>query len=764
MNPTSLPEHFCLSVFAHTARLFAQIAQPLPAIAKSSSLASPSRDTAAEFENIVRSRGSSLPNLTSSPTLRAPEGSRASSPDGERSELLRELKRENEEISRLKQQLESTKQSTSTPMTKSTQQAAPVVTTPPPVQETRSTESEKGGGFSALNLLGIVGVGALGGYLTIVRKQADETETTLQGRLASERASVGSLRSQLEQVKAAVEHEKGLREALKREAAAASSDAARKLQLEKDAGEALAREKAMTERYLEAEKALTEAIRKESAATAEALEAEKAAKFAADAEARELQRMLNETNIALENERDLAKRIGIDAAKVKADFAAALDQQKALADQKASLEKSLASESERGDNLQATKDSLQAQLAAAEKESAKQAELVRNLSHNNNNLQSGLNDLKMQAARMADAAQTAAEKAASELEAAQNAYAQLQGELDGERNCVATLESELTATREQLHSRNEEARRLDAELQDSASMVAALRQEVAELSQLAVTTEEALMRESEAVGAAKQDAAQVRSDLASVQKELAEVHQSLSAERADRAEIAAALEELKAAYANVQDRMESEQNSVMSLQREMNDLRRIMSDVESTNASLSQEINKVQEDAASHVQAALGEAENAKNVASAERAAREDAVAAVAKLESIINMVRDEMVEAQVAADKAKAALEAEKCARVEAEESVVRLRTELDVIAEAEAAARSAAEGQLAQLKSEFESAREKLDLLQATKPKRTRTKSATPADVSTNGDNDGVKAAPKPRRTRAKKDVEAEIPVANE
>lgn len=48
------------------------------------------------------------------------------------------------------------------------------------------------------------------------------------------------------------------------------------------------------ERSLAAEQKLTEALRKEAAATAEALEAEKAAKFAADAEAKELQRLLEE--------------------------------------------------------------------------------------------------------------------------------------------------------------------------------------------------------------------------------------------------------------------------------------------------------------------------------------------------------------------------------------------------------------------------------------------------------------------------------------
>lgn len=68
----------------------------------------------------------------------------------------------------------------------------------------------------------------------------------------------------------------------------------------------------------------TEAMRKEAAASAEALAAEKAAKFAADAEATELKRFLDNANQALEKQREFAQRLTSDAAKVKEELAGAL--------------------------------------------------------------------------------------------------------------------------------------------------------------------------------------------------------------------------------------------------------------------------------------------------------------------------------------------------------------------------------------------------------------------------------------------------------
>ena len=68
----------------------------------------------------------------------------------------------------------------------------------------------------------------------------------------------------------------------------------------------------------------TEAMRKEAAASAEALAAEKAAKFAADAEATELKRFLDDANAALSKQREFAQRLGTDAKKVKQELAGAL--------------------------------------------------------------------------------------------------------------------------------------------------------------------------------------------------------------------------------------------------------------------------------------------------------------------------------------------------------------------------------------------------------------------------------------------------------
>lgn len=65
-------------------------------------------------------------------------------------------------------------------------------------------------------------------------------------------------------------------------------------------------------------------MRKEAAASAEALAAEKAAKFAADAEATELKRFLDDANAALSKQREFAQRLGTDAKKVKKELAGAL--------------------------------------------------------------------------------------------------------------------------------------------------------------------------------------------------------------------------------------------------------------------------------------------------------------------------------------------------------------------------------------------------------------------------------------------------------
>lgn len=72
---------------------------------------------------------------------------------------------------------------------------------------------------------------------------------------------------------------------------------------EREQREAAKAAAAAAERALEAERRTVAAARAEAAAAAEAAEAERAAKFTADAEARELQRILDAANVQLAQER-----------------------------------------------------------------------------------------------------------------------------------------------------------------------------------------------------------------------------------------------------------------------------------------------------------------------------------------------------------------------------------------------------------------------------------------------------------------------------
>lgn len=67
-----------------------------------------------------------------------------------------------------------------------------------------------------------------------------------------------------------------------------------------------------------------DAMRKEAAASAEALAAEKAAKFAADAEAAELQRFLDETKASLDQQQNFTQQLNTDAQRTKEELKAAL--------------------------------------------------------------------------------------------------------------------------------------------------------------------------------------------------------------------------------------------------------------------------------------------------------------------------------------------------------------------------------------------------------------------------------------------------------
>ena len=121
------------------------------------------------------------------------------------SELLRELRNQNKELQRVRQQLEATQQKLLTAPAVAAPAAAPVAApvaapaaapvaapvadptaAPAAAPAAAQDEEEEGGGsaFAALNLVGILAAGGLYGYSTIQKKQAAEAEAAFQSKLA----------------------------------------------------------------------------------------------------------------------------------------------------------------------------------------------------------------------------------------------------------------------------------------------------------------------------------------------------------------------------------------------------------------------------------------------------------------------------------------------------------------------------------------------------------------------------------------------------
>lgn len=120
------------------------------------------------------------------------------------SELLQALRQQNQELQRVRQELEATKQKAAAPssapvlaaptLTAPPAPAPAVVRVPPPPVATpapapaavEEEEGEEGGSaFGALNLVGILAAGGLAGYLSLQKKEAQETEAEYQLKLQS---------------------------------------------------------------------------------------------------------------------------------------------------------------------------------------------------------------------------------------------------------------------------------------------------------------------------------------------------------------------------------------------------------------------------------------------------------------------------------------------------------------------------------------------------------------------------------------------------
>ena len=689
-----------------------------PAIA--ANLAAQGRGTAAELQSLLEQRGAKLPALTSSPNERKVD---IEAKSGSSRELIRELRRQNQEIQDLKAEL----QGTDPKRKRSSGVAAPGVTASSvaPAAPTAgrgerggegdgegasaSASSSSSGTLPVLNILGIFAAAGLGGYVTLQKKDAEEAEAAYKGKLNAEQGIVSGLKDDLSSIKGLLDEEKELVEKIKRESATASSEYARQLGLEKSSKEAVEREKRLVEQSLSSEQRLAEALRLEAEKTSELLEAEKAAKFAADAEASQLKGQLADVQKALAEEKLQVQKWQSDNEEANKRLSEAREENEGLSEDLEEGARRIAA-------LNAAAAALQDQIANATAVNASQSQLIARIGKEALTMSEAMSVMRSQAAERALAAAAERDRVTQEREKFEAEALANRSQIAEQQDKIRSLEGEIDASKAAIQRANTELAATKQELAKAQESMASMQTEINSLNDKIASATSAL--ESE-----QGDNANLRSELAALRSELTNINSSFEAERQEKDQLLQAIDQLKDEYNAMTERVESGEDTVQRLRKEAGELKKTISDLETKNRTLGSNLIQVEEQS----RAKLADVES--RLAAAEKnsggalASRDDAFLAIDKLESVIKVLQDDMADSSAMALQASAELENERHLRSQAEEELFGLREELASITAAEAAARDAVIDEVASLKAEYEHAMEKLKELAAARaaaPKR--------------------------------------------
>ena len=690
-----------------------------PAIA--ANLAAQGRGTAAELQSLLEQRGAKLPALTSSPNERKVD---IEAKSGSSRELIRELRRQNQEIQDLKAEL----QGTDPKRKRSSGVAAPGVTASSVAPAARTAgRGERGGegdgeGASAsassssssgtlpvLNILGIFAAAGLGGYVTLQKKDAEEAEAAYKGKLNAEQGIVSGLKDDLSSIKGLLDEEKELVEKIKRESATASSEYARQLGLEKSSKEAVEREKRLVEQSLSSEQRLAEALRLEAEKTSELLEAEKAAKFAADAEASQLKGQLADVQKALAEEKLQVQKWQSDNEEANKRLSEAREENEGLSEDLEEGARRIAA-------LNAAAAALQDQIANATAVNASQSQLIARIGKEALTMSEAMSVMRSQAAERALAAAAERDRVTQEREKFEAEALANRSQIAEQQDKIRSLEGEIDASKAAIQRANTELAATKQELAKAQESMASMQTEINSLNDKIASATSAL--ESE-----QGDNANLRSELAALRSELTNINSSFEAERQEKDQLLQAIDQLKDEYNAMTERVESGEDTVQRLRKEAGELKKTISDLETKNRTLGSNLIQMEEQS----RAKLADVES--RLAAAEKnsggalASRDDAFLAIDKLESVIKVLQDDMADSSAMALQASAELENERHLRSQAEEELFGLREELASITAAEAAARDEVIDEVASLKAEYEHAMEKLKELAAARaaaPKR--------------------------------------------
>ncbi|KFM23723.1 hypothetical protein F751_0937 [Auxenochlorella protothecoides] len=347
-----------------------------------------------------------------------------------------------------------------------------------------------------------------------------------------------------------------------------------------------------------------------------------------------------------------------------------------LEKEKAALERAIQAEQRRNEaatrEAAAVSEALEAEKAARFTADAEAKELQRILSERNATLERE----KSLVARLGKESETlkaeleASRKAADQLQerasGLDDALSQRDADLSDLEAARAALESQLRDAHEAAERQEEAYEKLDEDRLSLSEAMTLLRQQ----------TEDMARRAAEEAREAGRRLAETEEDLRAAQSQLGDERSRIQALAAELESTARAL---AAALADAEARAEAAATDLAGAEAAAG----------AREAALQSDLGDVSRELLE------------------QKRGREDAAAAAATLQRIVQSAREEMAEARAAAEDARRELRAEAEARAAAEAAAAALHAELAQLAEAEAAARAGASASLEGLRAEYEEAK---------------------------------------------------------
>lgn len=702
------------NIIGTSAGILLSISATQPVVAAELTLTQSQLREAEDLYELIRQRtGKDLPKLMSSPNVKAnsvenPSLSVALSEADAKS--IAQLKAELERMNSQLRQEERLKEAEKAELIRLQETLEQLRSYSAPGSTEAKEEDSQGGAFGFLNVLGILVGGGLGGYVFLQKKQADAVQQELDSALSGEQKLVADLKEKALSVQASLTTEQDLVSKLKKEMQKVQQDNNLLLATEKREKESALKASELASKALEAERNLVKAVRREAAAAQEQAQAERAAKFVAEAESAAISRQLKDTQDQMDKERVMARKVGLDASKAMTQ-AKTMEEAlgKAIVAGEA-LKKNLAMEQARGDGAEGEAADLQRQIAQAETSIMDQQGLLKRVGEETMSMKEAMAKLKTQSGDIALKAQKEASAASEARIKAEAELKALQVEIDAAKKESQNAKSQAEQLRSSLSASENKVLKMESDLLTQRKENEKLKEEIAHLQGQLSEAEQALNLEQATSRGLRQELIAVQAQLVATRAELELRSKEFESERQQRAQLQASYKALSSDLAKAASQLENERIIVAELKVAAEQAERRALDAAATTQAVKAQLAEVSDAFAKRLSAAASAAETAETQrAAAEKKAAaltqeaSDAKSKLAELEAVSKAIQAKSSDDQAAYVREVSAAK-KRIAHLEA--SLGQARVAADMAAQSSSEANNSLSNELKAVRNEAEKA----------------------------------------------------------